>query len=133
MTLNLIKTVLAVDFPDRIVPDCDPTGPLGASSTCGACQLALMISDIFDILIASAFIIATVYLVIGGLRLLFSGGSPANMIKARKNITSAIVGFVIVLGAWLIVNTFMVMFTDLEWQGEWYKLGEHLGCPSSNP
>jgi len=44
-------------------------------------------------------------LVYGGIRMYFSGGSPENTKKATKVMINAVIGLVIVLTSWIVVNT----------------------------
>lgn len=64
-------------------------------------------------------IIATVGMVVyGAVRMMLSGGSEQMVKEARDTITKAIIGLVIVLCSWLIVNTvihLMVGRVDFPW------------------
>ncbi|OGC54728.1 hypothetical protein A2797_01510 [candidate division WWE3 bacterium RIFCSPHIGHO2_01_FULL_48_15] len=55
-------------------------------------------------LTAVAGTIALLYLVIGGIRYIMSGGDKVAVEGAREQITSAIVGLIIVFGAWFIIT-----------------------------
>lgn len=55
-------------------------------------------------LTAIAGTIALLFLVIGGIRYIFSGGDKVGVEQAREQITSAIIGLVIVFGAWFIIT-----------------------------
>lgn len=51
------------------------------------------------------FIIMPILFVWGGLMFMFSRGKPEGISKAKSILTGAVIGLLIVLGAWLIVNT----------------------------
>ena len=53
----------------------------------------------------AAGILAVVMIIASGIKFILSGGDPANAAKAKKALTSTIVGLVIVLVARVIVNT----------------------------
>lgn len=59
-----------------------------------------IIAAIYQIILIIAGILTFIWLIIGGFRLLFSGGDPKNIAGARDNITFALIGFAIVFGAW---------------------------------
>ncbi|MBQ7802659.1 hypothetical protein IJ380_02250 [Candidatus Saccharibacteria bacterium] len=67
-------------------------------------KIALTIlSDLFFV----AGVLATVYIMYAGVMYITSNGDPGAAAKAKKALTSAIVGLVIVLAAHLIVNTIL--------------------------
>ena len=69
-------------------------------------SLGSIISTFIPIILTIAGILTFIWLIIGGFRLLFSGGDPKNVAGARDNITFAIIGLVIVFAAWWL--TFIV-------------------------
>lgn len=64
-------------------------------------------------LTAVAGTIALVFLLIGGIRYVMSGGDKTGVEEARNQITGAIVGLLIVFGAWFIVTVIGSFFTGL--------------------
>jgi TRAP-type C4-dicarboxylate transport system permease small subunit len=62
-----------------------------------------MIKNVINILLAVVFLIAVVYLIIGGFRYIMSQGNEESVEKAKGTITNAIIGIVVVLLAWIIV------------------------------
>ncbi|MDD4986389.1 MAG: hypothetical protein PHQ43_11490 [Dehalococcoidales bacterium] len=136
MKLWLIKVVSAQVLPPRLVPRCNPTGGVtteidpatGQAITipaCDMCTLAEMGHNIIMTLIYAAFVIVVIMAVTGGLRMFFSGGNPEALKTARKHITSAIIGLLIVLVAWLVINLFFTLFVaDLGLEGKWWILEE---------
>ena len=57
------------------------------------------------------FIIAPIMVVVGGVMILMAGANPGMLETGRKAITAAVVGLVIVLCAYLIVNTFITVLS----------------------
>ena len=126
--LAAVVVVFAVAaFPanaqDRLVPACTYTvpaspGPDGVPGTAddiagyvieGLCQfcdlftLAHNVFNFFTLLVTPA--LAVVLFLIGAFFLMFSGGSEAGRTKGKKIMTGTVVGVVIVLLAWVAVNT----------------------------
>ena len=64
-----------------------------------------------NILLFVAFIIALVFLIIGGIRWITSGGDKEGTAKARGTVTSALIGLVVVLAAWVLLNLVIKVFT----------------------
>ena len=52
--------------------------------------------------------LASLLVVIGGIMLLVSGGNPGLASKARTILWGAVIGIVLVFGAWIIINTILV-------------------------
>lgn len=126
--LDFVKIAVAQGFPNRIVPDCSPTGAADGLPMCDGCQLALMGHNIIQVLIYAAFIILTFMAMTGGIRMFFSAGKPENLQNARKHIMAAVVGLVIVLVSWTLINYIFVTFTNLETaDSRWYQL-DKLAC-----
>lgn len=61
-------------------------------------------STIVDLLFYVAAFLAVVYLIIGGIRWITSKGDKIGVEAARKQIVSAIIGLVVVAGAFLILK-----------------------------
>ena len=74
---------------------------------CNLCTAVDMVDNIVDLLFTLLSVGAVIVLVVAGFRLVVSAGNPDAMSKAKSMITSVIVGFIIVLSAWLIVDTIM--------------------------
>lgn len=146
--MSIIKTIFAEtgEFPERgIVPECGPTGPItkivdGVATTtpqCGWTELFMLGENIVNTLIAGAFLITTLFLIIGAFKMIISQGSPDRLSSAKQNITSAIIGLVIVLVSWVVLNFALNAFiVDKEnCHREWYRFGEDGGlkCELTSP
>lgn len=59
---------------------------------------------IVNILLIIAIVLALIYLVYGGIKWITSGGDKGKVDAARSHITAAIVGLIIALAAYLILN-----------------------------
>lgn len=77
------------------VPGCGASGTIGVSA---------IISFIINILLFAAFVIALVFLIIGGIKWIMSGGDKEGANKAKETVTSALIGLAVVLGSWVLIN-----------------------------
>jgi hypothetical protein len=125
MTAWLIKAASAISMPSRLVPECYPTGATSTMPGCDTCFLVQMGYNVLMLLVYAAFIIVAIMAIVGGLRMLLSGGNAGMITAARKQITFAIVGLAIVLLSWVGLNLLFTTFTNLG--GRWYIL-EGLEC-----
>ena len=66
-------------------------------------QLGNVISAVVGILLLVSAIAAFLYLILGGLQWITSGGDKSGMEAARNKITAAIVGLIIVAASWAIM------------------------------
>ena len=66
-------------------------------------QLGDVISAVVGILLLVSAIAAFLYLILGGLQWITSGGDKSGMEAARNKITAAIVGLIIVAASWAIM------------------------------
>lgn len=74
--------------------------------------IEVIVKNFLNIAVRIAGIAVFVMLVIGGFKYLTSGSDPKAKESARKTITSAIFGLVLILGAWFILN-FIEKFTGV--------------------
>ena len=66
-----------------------------------------VIANIIDKLLAIGGLIALLFLVIGGLQYMASGGDEKALTTAKGTITYSVLGLLIILGSILIVNTIL--------------------------
>jgi hypothetical protein len=77
---------------------------------CTLCHLFVLFKRIVDFLtINIIFPLAILMIVIGGVMFLTAGGDPGRIGGAKKILTATIIGLVIILTAWLLVDT-VIMF-----------------------
>jgi len=83
-----------------------------AAVGCSVCDSIIVASNIVNnIAVPLGIILAVVFIVYGALRMMTSFGSESNFGEARKVITSAVIGLVIILCGWLIINTVFHILT----------------------
>ncbi len=74
---------------------------------CSACNVVSMANGLITWLIGILFVIFALLLAIAGVKLVTSGGNHHALDEAKSSFINAIVGFMIILAAWLIVDTIM--------------------------
>lgn len=70
-----------------------------------------IVGKIVSILLILAIVLALLYLVFGGIKYITSGGDKAKIDAARSHITSAIIGLIISLVAYFVINIVTYVFT----------------------
>ena len=102
--INLVKVALA----QGIVPDCE------ATSTCDFNKLLELAANVVSFMIRASFLIAIVFLVVGGFKYLTSGGNSEKVKSATSTLTAAVVGILIILVGWLVLNFVFTQFTTCD-------------------
>ncbi|MEK7201709.1 MAG: pilin, partial [Patescibacteria group bacterium] len=113
-SLALIK--LNLDYPEfgNVTLDCDP--PLPSGKVCGQNPNAL-IAWIYYFIVGIAGLAAFVMLVFGGIQWLTSGAIPSQAGEARDKIRNAILGLLLVLASFLIIQVINPELTILSVPG----------------
>ncbi len=78
---------------------------------CAGIDLGKIIQSIISLLLFVAFIVALVFLIIGGIKWIMSGGDKEGAGKAKETVTSALIGLAIVLAAWVLINIVIQLLT----------------------
>lgn len=69
-----------------------------------------VVNNIINLLLVVALLIALVYLIIGGIKWVLSGGDKTAVEGARNQVVAALVGLVIALAAFFIVRVVLNLF-----------------------
>jgi Type IV secretion system pilin len=85
-----------------VVPERCATG--GCQSICDIFDTAQRV--IYILMSLTLFAFGPIWIVIGGFLILVSGGSSERVTNGRKMIMGAVIGILIALGAFVIINTF---------------------------
>jgi hypothetical protein len=89
-------------FAAGLVPEVCEDG-----SACSACHLIELANNVIKWLIGVLTIIFAVVVVVAGFKLVTSGGNTSARDSAKEMVTNALIGFILVLAAWLIIDTIM--------------------------
>ncbi len=107
-----ILGIILLGFLAPVLADAAGLVPCGGEGepVCTFCHFFAMLDRIIDFLIKPptgiVFIIATLMLVVGGVLFVISAGEPEKIATARKTMTAAVLGLVIIFAAWLFINLF---------------------------
>lgn len=82
-------------------------GPGDIYKDCELCHFIMMIKNIMDFLVNTSFIVVSLMVAVGGIMYLTAGGG-SRIETAKKTITGALIGFVIIISSWLIVNSILL-------------------------
>ncbi len=93
-------------------------GGVGQRS-CEFCDFANMARAIFNFIIAALVIIAGIVLAVAGLFLVVSGGDNAYREQAKTLMVNTVVGLILVLTAWLLIDIIMKTLYDESQFGPW--------------
>ncbi len=81
------------------------TSGSGPDSPCGLCDALVVGRNIIEDMFKVALVLAVVFIAYGGFVVMTAGGNEKNLSSGKGVITSAFVGLLIALAAWLIINT----------------------------
>ncbi len=97
-----------------ILPNISPVSAQGLAQLaecsgpdCGTCEVIKLANGLIMWLIGFVFLLFAVLLVRAGVLLVTSGGNPGALQSAKDNFINALIGLIIILAAWLIVDTIM--------------------------
>lgn len=100
-----------------LVPCGGPGEPM-----CNSEFVALMANGVIRWLISVLGVIAVIVLVYAGFKMVVSAGDTKAFSDAKQNFTNIVIGIVIILAAWLVVDTLMSLLTG-QGLGFWSNLG----------
>jgi len=87
----------------------DPTTPEDETAPCKLCHFFVMIDKWIDRLLFMVVPpLAALMIAIGGGMYIISQGNPEMLGQAKKLFTSVVIGLLIIYGAWVFVNTFLM-------------------------
>lgn len=92
---------------------------------CGLCQVGELIKNVADWIGTVSGYIVVLIIIYAGLRMVYSVGNVSAKTDARRLISTAVIGYVIVLGAWMLVDTLLKFAIP----GSSYGIGNPLLCP----
>ena len=78
---------------------------------CNTCDIILLVNGLISFLVTMLSIIAVIVMVYTGFLMVTSGGDETKWTAAKGYFTNVVIGIVLVLAAWLIVDTLLGMLT----------------------
>jgi len=112
--LFILSTLPLVSYAAGLVP-CGGAG----EAPCQLCHFVILIKSVMGWLALVLGIAVVLMIMISGLQLVTSLGNTAVMERVKKMLSSVLIGWVLVLAAWLIVDGFLKTFTDSSNIGIW--------------
>ncbi len=106
----LPQVVFAVDCSKGLVKcsrDCNNNGFIDDEERCTLCDVLKMLQNLISTFPAALMVWAGIFIVIGGIAMIISGGAPDKVSQGKRIISSVVLGLVIAFGAWIIINTVM--------------------------
>ncbi len=100
----------------------------GSQPACNWCHFGDLALNIINFMMYLIFPLATIMIVVGGIFIMTSGGSSARFSKGKEMITAAVIGILIALLSWIIIDTIIsTIATGFKGiVGPWSKI--NLGC-----
>lgn len=98
-------------------PITEPADPLGGKWT----HLSHVFNAVLNIVFYVGIAMTLIFLIIGGIRYITSGGSKEGAEAARGMITNAIIGFIVVIGAFAVKTIVTnLLGADITSPGDWF-------------
>jgi len=91
-------------FFAKLLPDCPASG-------CTFCDLSKLGQNVINFSIEIASVLAIAFIVYGGIMMMLGSGNPQKIKESQGVIWAAIIGVVIALTTWIILNTFFHLLT----------------------
>ena len=119
-----MAAVLAPVVVGAAVPTIVPARCQGANAAtdCGICELAQLVTNLLNFAIYGAVVAAAVLFAWTGFKFLTSRDNSGALTAAKKMFWNVILGLIIVLAAWLIVNTIVSFMVGSGNPFTWNKL-----------
>ncbi len=96
--MSVIDLLVKTAFANGVPVDKPPSG--ASTTTWGS--LGAVLYGVMNVVFYVGIALTVIFLIIGGVRYITSGGSKEGSEAARKMITNAVIGFIVVLGAFAI-------------------------------
>ena len=96
-----------------------------SGTTCSPCDLIVLFNTVLKWFLTISFLIFAIVALVAGIKLV-TQGNPGALADAKKSFTNAFIGLIIILSAFLIVDTLMRYLVrdggDIEGYGPWQKV-----------
>ena len=88
---------------------------------CTICDLIILAANVLRFLVAASVLVAALLFLNAGVLYVLSPTNPSNIARAHSLFISTLIGLVVILAAWLIVNLIMDSLYDTR-HGQWTEL-----------
>lgn len=123
---KIIFLVFLFFLPNKIQAGLVPCGPGTDKPVCEFCDFFVLFKRIIDFLLVPCslnggvplvFLIAILFITIGGFYFLFAEGKPDKLEKGRNIIKTTLIGLLLIFAGWLVVNLFFQVIGVANWTG----------------
>ena len=104
-----------------------PCGGEG-EETCQFCHTVLLVENVAGWLVKIFGIILVIVIIVAGLRLVTSVGEASAKTQAKKWIAQFVIGYVIILAAWLVIDFGLRVLVNVTVYNKWNDIST-LECP----
>lgn len=120
--------IFAFSAQAALVPCGRNTGTAEETAPCTICHMIIGIQGIIDFGFKIFVGIGILMVVIAGIMYIISAGDSGMMDAAKGRLKNALIGFAVMLGAWLIVNTTMIIIGTQTNLGINVQSWNHFSC-----
>ena len=117
----IVLSLPALASAFSVVPCGDLNDDGSAQPACQACHFVQLGDNLIKWFIGIAASIIALIFAIGGMKMVMSGGSEG-VSEAKSMMTNSVIGLVILLSAYLVVDTIMKLFVDGSKLGTWNEI-----------
>ena len=130
MSKKLFIIIILILLPVSLALAQDSFFPCSGAD-CTICDLGLVLNKIVQLAVQFAFVAATITALVGGGYIMFGGSNPSYIQTGKNAIYGAVIGLIIVLSAWIVVDTIFKVLVGGEAE-QTQKIGQpwyELQCP----
>jgi uncharacterized membrane protein len=110
-TFILLGLVATQTVFAQSTPLCPPGGAFSSLCTLDISKTGGLVGVILTVLIIIAVLVCLFFLILGGIRYIASGGDKGKIDSARSTLVAALIGLIIALLAFAIVNFVLIFFS----------------------
>lgn len=108
-----VLALVLIATPVLVLADVVPCGDPGQPK-CQTCHVYQLVSNVVDWFFGIAATVAAILIAYGGLLIVISNGNASLQQRGRSFISAAIIGFIMILSAWFIIDFTIGVLTGTE-------------------
>lgn len=109
-------------FGEPLIPQIVPESCANSVGGCGLCDFATLAQNILNGAIFLAVFLSAVLFAYAGSKYMTAAGDSSQIKNAHKIFTNVAIGLVIILAAWLVVDTIMHTLTNTGFDQSWSSI-----------
>jgi hypothetical protein len=117
----VVVTIVALSALPVAAAGLIPCGGAGEPA-CQACHITQLINNVVAWLFIVLSIVAAILIAIAGFKLVMSGGNAGARSAAKETFVNIFIGFIILMGGWIIIDTFMKALVTGQVYGVWNQI-----------